>query len=95
MWQLIDALYNNVYRLRRVPFNEEVHKIVNNNVADIVQHGVDHSRDYDILSTIYNVLIEVYMTVIDMDIKVVQDVIDTLVMARMIIKNAMDDVPNT
>lgn len=95
MWQLIDALYNNVYRLRRFPSNEEVQKNVNDNVAGLVQHGIDHSRDYELLSHIYNILIEVYMTVIDMDIKVVQDVIDTLVMARMIIKNAMDDVPNT
>ena len=91
MMMLVQSLCGSVYALENYPSNKQLQKEVNNKVADVVQYGVDHSKDVDLNSLIYNILVETYMRVITFDFDVVQDVIDTLTMARMIIKNIMDD----
>jgi hypothetical protein len=89
---LIQSLCDSVYALEDNPADKQLQQKVNNKVADIVQYGVDQSNDVDLNSLIYNILVETYMRVIDIDFDIVEDVIDTLTMGRMIIKNVIEGV---
>ncbi len=79
-------------KLHRQPSNKTIQKQVNASVGDLVQFGILHTNDRCILDNILNILVEVYMSVIEYGFNTVQDVIDTLVMGRTIIRNAIDMV---
>ena len=87
---LTQNMCESVYKLEEAPSNKAQQKEVNNRVASIVQYGVDHAHDREINDIIYNLLIETYMRVISMKFDIVEDVIDTLTMGRMIIRNIVE-----
>lgn len=58
-----------------------------NAIADCVEYAIKHRNEKDVLNNIFNVLIEIYMKVIEM--KVDQDITDILVMSRMIIRERL------
>jgi hypothetical protein len=88
---LIQSMCTSVYTLEQEPLNKVLQKEVNNQVACIVQYGVDHAQDSETNDIIYNILVETFMRVISMDFDIVEDVIDTLTMGRTIIKNIVDE----
>jgi hypothetical protein len=92
MLSLITALYANATKLHRQPSNKVLQYQVNASVGDLVQFGILHTNDRCILDNILNILVEVYMSIIEHDFNTVQDVVDTLVMGRTIIRNAISDV---
>lgn len=88
---LVQSLCGSVYKLEDNPTDKQLQKDVNNKVADVVQYSLDnHSKDAESNSMIYNILVETYMRIIALDFDIVKDVIDTLTMGRMIIKNNME-----
>lgn len=87
---LVQSLCKSVYALESNPADKHLQNEVNKKIADVVQYGVDHSKYVDLNSMIYNILVETYMRVIIFDFDIIKDVIDTLTMGRMIIKNIMD-----
>lgn len=88
---LIQSLCNSVYKLECNPSDKQLQQDVNNKVAYVVQNSLDnHSKDPEMSSLIYNILVETYMRVIALDFDIVEDVIDTLTMGRMIIKNIIE-----
>jgi ribosomal protein S17E len=91
LMSLIQSMCASVYALEGEPSNMIQQKEVNNNVANIVQYAVDHSQDKETINIIYNTLVETYMRVISMDFDTIKDVIDTLTMARMIIRNIVEE----
>jgi selenocysteine lyase/cysteine desulfurase len=86
---LIQSMCASVYALEGEPSNKIQQKEVNNNVASVVQYGLDHLHDMETITIIYNTLVETYMRVIAMNFDTVHDVIDTLTMARMIVRNIL------
>ncbi len=89
--KLIQCLCSSVYELENKPSDINLQNTINNEVANIVQFSLDNKSNKEGITYVYNILIETYMRVIMMDLKQVQNVMDTLVMARMIIGNLMED----
>jgi hypothetical protein len=87
METIVNSMYIHLRTVEKDSKNETYKNNFKNAIADCVEYAVKNRNEKDILKNIFNVLIEIYMEIIE--IKVDQDIIDILVMSRMIIRDQL------
>lgn len=87
METIINSLYFHL-RLIKKDATNIIHKNnFKNAIADCVEYALQHRNEKDVINNIFNILIQIYMEVIEM--KMDQNIIDILVMSRMIIREQL------